>query len=69
MNEVVQRRIKELKELATCIKVEAQCLLEDINEIETDDDLPIVEKKFDTITTYAQQGYDKVMNTYDEFED
>ena len=69
MNEVVQRRIKELKELATCIKVEAKCLLEDIDEIKTDDDLPIVENKFDLIKSYAQQGYDKVMITYDEFED
>lgn len=69
MNEVVKRRIKEIKELAKCIKAEVKYLLEDIDDIETDDDLPIVEHKFDLIKSYAQQGYEKVMMTYDDFEE
>lgn len=69
MNEIIKRRVKELNELATCIKVEAKCLLEDIDEIETSEDLAIVENKFELIKDYAQQGYDKVMITYDEFEE
>lgn len=69
MNDVIKRRIKELTEIATCIKVEAKCLLEDIEEIETDENLAIVENKFELIKAYAQQGYDKVMVTYDEFEE
>jgi hypothetical protein len=69
MNDVVKRKLNELKELATCIKAEANYLLEDINDVETDNDLPIVENKFSLIQRYAQEGYDKTLSTYDEFEE
>ena len=69
MNEAVKKRQELMRNLCKDIIGKAESMLEDINAIETDDDLAIIEMGFDTIESWGKEGYDIVRNTYDEFEE
>ncbi len=69
MNEAVKRRQKRMRDICKDIIGKAEGMLEDINEIETDDDLAIIEMGFDMIESWGKEGYEIVRNTYDEFEE
>ena len=67
MNEVVKKRIDQIRLKANEIACKVDAMFEDIDNINTDDDLAIIEMAFDEIERWAREGYDIVRNTYDEF--
>ena len=69
MTDAVMRRKTQMIQLANEIKAKAEGMIEDIRAIDTDDDLAIIEMGFDQIRAWGKEGYDIVLNTYDEFEE
>ena len=69
MNDAVKKRIEQMKELADQIIEKAELLKGDADDVETDEDLYVVELAFDSIIGWAKEGYDVCRNTYDEFEE
>ena len=69
MSDVVKRRQKQMRNLCENIIDKAKNMLEDIDRIETDDDLDTIEMGFDWIESWSKEGYEITRNTYDEFEE
>ena len=69
MNDAVKRRQKQMRNLCENIIDKAKNMLEDIDRIETDDDLDTIEMGFDWIESWSKEGYEITRNTYDEFEE
>lgn len=67
MNDAVKKRIEQIRQKANEIACKVDGMFEDIDAIETDDDLAIIEMAFDQIESWAKEGYEIVRNTYDEF--
>lgn len=69
MNDKVKRELEKLKEIADYISDNIECVLSDIEDVESDDDLFIIESGFDRIKQKAVEGYEKTRSLYDEFDD
>ena len=67
--DVVKRRQKSMHQICKDIIGKAESILEDIDAMETSDDLAVIEMGFDQIASWARDGSNIVLNTYDEFEE
>ena len=56
MNDAVKKRIEQMKELADQIIEKAELLKGDADDVETDEDLYVVELAFDSIIGWAKKA-------------
>ena len=69
MNDAVKKQIEKMRSYAESIKTQAECILEDLEDIENDDDLFVIENGFSFIERNGRDGYDAAINTWDLFEE
>ena len=72
MNDVIERRIKLMREVTEKIKTEADGILDDLEQFKeypNDDELASLEMDFDRVREYGKEGYEICRNTYDELEE
>ena len=69
MNKKVEKRLEEIKKMALDIQEMCKCIAYDVDDTTSSDDLFIIESHFETISRRANDGYDYVRNTYDEFDE
>lgn len=69
MNEAVQKRKKYMLGMAKDIMSRADRLIDEIEDLESSDDLYVIEMGFDQIESWGREGYEVCRNTYDEFEE
>lgn len=69
MNDAVKKRQKHMLGMAKDIMARASTLIDEIEAIESSDDLDVIEMGFDQIESWGREGYDVCRNTYDEFEE
>lgn len=69
MNKKVEKRLSYMKQICREIKSQVDCILQDIEDVVTDEDLYIIEHGFERIRRAADETVDYVRETYDEFEE
>ena len=69
MNDAVKKRQKYMLGMAKDIMARASTLIDEIEVIESSDDLDVIEMGFDQIESWGREGYEVCRNTYDEFEE
>ena len=69
MNDEVKRKQKRMRDICRDIIGKAERMLDDIKDVEDPDDLTVIEQGFGLIEEWSREGYDVVLNTYDEFEE
>ena len=69
MNDAVKKRQKYMLGMAKDIMARASTLIDEVEAIESSDDLDVIEMGFDQIESWGREGYEVCRNTYDEFEE
>ena len=69
MNEKVKKRLERIKEMVTAIQSSSKCILMDIEDVESVEDMFVIEHNFDMIRRIASDAIDYVRTTEDEFEE
>jgi len=67
MNDKIQRKLKIIADTARAIISDMECVLEDIDVVESDDDLPIIEGGFERTRRKADESISRVRKLADDF--
>ena len=69
MNEKVNKRLERIKEMVEAIQSSSKCILMDIEDVNSVEDMFCIENNFGMISRIANDAVDYVRNTEDEFEE
>ena len=68
MNEKVNKRLERIKEMVVAIQSSSKCIFMDVDDVESVEDMFVIEHNFDMIRRIANDAVDYVRETEDEFD-